>query len=132
MEKERQSERRQSFQGTRGYLQEQNFAANSHLDKEHTERMAMYDHEVWAQAGVQSRRCQVPFLLPEPFGIPSTSPEVSFPSQSLGGALKLPSHDPHSFKPSTIQWITLSVAKGTKGFLSKLSPCQPKDEFGIW
>lgn len=49
MEKERQSERRQSFQGTRGYLQEQNFAANSHLDKEHTERMAMYDREVWAQ-----------------------------------------------------------------------------------
>lgn len=45
MEKERRSERRQSFQGTRGYLQEQNFAANSHLDKEHTERMAMYDHE---------------------------------------------------------------------------------------
>lgn len=37
VEKERQSERRQSFQGSRGYLQEQNSAANSHLDKEHTE-----------------------------------------------------------------------------------------------
>lgn len=49
MEKEKQSGRRQSFQVTRGYLQEQNFAANSHLDKEHTERMAMYEHEVWAQ-----------------------------------------------------------------------------------
>lgn len=41
VEKERQSERRQNFQGTQGYLQEQNFAANSHLDKEHTERMGM-------------------------------------------------------------------------------------------
>jgi len=50
VEKERQSERRQSFRGTRGYLQEQNFAANSHLDKEHTERMATYDHEVRAKA----------------------------------------------------------------------------------
>lgn len=79
MEKERRSERRQSFQGTRGYLQEQNFAANSHLDKEHTERMAMYDHEVWTQVGVQSRRGQVPFLLPEPLGIPSTSPEGFIP-----------------------------------------------------
>lgn len=76
----------------------------------------MYDHEVWAQAGVQSRRCQVPFLLPEPLGIPSTSPEVSFPSQPLRGALKLPSHDPHRLRPSTIQWITLSVAKEQKVF----------------
>lgn len=56
VEKERQSERRQSFQGSRGYLQEQNFAANSHLDKEHTERMAMCDHEVWARA--QRRRSE--------------------------------------------------------------------------
>lgn len=64
---------------------------------------------------------------------PSTSPEGSSPSHPLRGALKLPSHDPHRFKPSTIQWITLSVAKGTKGFLSKLSPCQSReDEFDIW
>lgn len=55
MEKERQSERRQSFQGTQGYLQEQNFAANSHLDKEHTERMAMHDYEVCHGTRAQCR-----------------------------------------------------------------------------
>lgn len=54
MEKERLSERRQNFQGTRGYLQEQNFAANSHLDEEHTERMAMCDQEAWARAQCRS------------------------------------------------------------------------------
>lgn len=76
----------------------------------------------WAQAGVQSRRCQVPFLLPEPLGIPSTSPEVSFPSQALRGALKLPSRDPHRLKPSIIQWIIFQWPKEQKLFWASSVP----------
>lgn len=73
-------------------------------------------------AGVQSRRHYIPFLLPKPLEIPSASHHVSFPSQRLRGALKLPSHEPHRLRPSRVQWTTLSLAKATKGFLSRVQP----------
>lgn len=72
------------------------------------------------RAGVQSRRRQVPFLLPKPLGIPSASHHISFPSQPLRGAPELPSHEQHRLRPSRVQWTALSSAKGTKDFLSRV------------
>lgn len=70
--------------------------------------------------GVQSRRCYLPPFLPKPLRIPSASHHGSFPSQPLRRAPKLPSHEPRRLRPSRVQWTTLSSAKATKGFLSRV------------
>lgn len=77
----------------------------------------------WSMGTVQEFRAEgikVPFLLPTPLRIPSAPYHVSFPSQPLRGALKLLSHDPRRLRPSRVQRTTLSSAKATEGFLSRV------------
>lgn len=94
VEKERQSERRQNFQGTQGYWQERNFAANSHLDKEHTKRMGCMTMKCEPEhsTGVHTSRNGFPF--PHQTGSPEDSHHFLYFTSLLHIHKEIWSHHP--------------------------------------